>query len=92
MLKVNSEVLWYDLEGELVLLNVATGRYLGLDAIGGVIFRALASNQGVPALVESLTQRYDVEPDVARAEVERLIGELRAADVVIDEAPPGDKP
>jgi hypothetical protein len=86
MVKVNADVLWYDLEGELVLLNVATGRYHGLDAIGGAIFRALAGNQDVPQVVESLTQRYQVEADVARAEVERLIAELRAAKLLIDEA------
>ena len=85
MLKVNPDVLWYDLEGELVLLNIATGRYLGLDAIGGVIFRALASSQGVPEVVDSLTRRYEVEADVARTEVERLIGELKAARVVTDD-------
>lgn len=90
MLKVNPDVLWYDLEGELVVLNVATGRYLGLDAIGGVIFRALASAQEVPELVASLTRKYDVEPDVARAEIERLIGELKAARVVADDAPAVD--
>jgi hypothetical protein len=90
MIKVNADVLWYDLEGELVLLNVATGRYLGLDAIGGVIFRALASNQGVAELVQSLTRRYDVEADVARSEIERLVGELKAARVVTEDDAPGD--
>jgi Coenzyme PQQ synthesis protein D (PqqD) len=85
MLNVNPDVLWYDLEGELVLLNIATGRYHGLDAIGGVIFRALAAHQSMPELVTSLTERYDVGADVARAEVERLIGELRAAKLVSDE-------
>jgi len=92
MLNVSADVLWYDLEGELVLLNTATGRYHGLDAIGGAIFRAFAANQSVPELVESLTRRYEVDADVARAEVERLIGELRAAKLVTDEVPAGDKP
>jgi hypothetical protein len=86
MLKVSSDVLWYDLEGELVLLNTGTGRYHGLDSVGGFIFRALASNQGVPELVESLTKQYDVGVDVARAEVDRFIGELRAAKLLTDEA------
>jgi len=86
MLKVSSDVLWYDLEGELVLLNKATGRYHGLDPVGGFIFRTLASNQDVAEIVESLTKKYSVEADVARAEVERFIGELRAAKLLTDEA------
>ena len=85
MLKVSSDVLWYDLEGELVLLHKGTWRYHGLDAVGGFIFRALAADQSVPQIVESLTRTYSVEPDVARAEVERLIGELCAAKLLTDE-------
>ena len=87
MLRTSHELLWHDLEGELVLLNTVTGRYHGLDATGGFIFRALASGQEVPALVESLTKTYDVTVDVARAEVERLIGELCAAKLLIDDTP-----
>ena len=72
MFSVGPEVLWYDLEGELVLLHTGTGRYHGLDSIGSFIFRALAANQDVPVLVESLTKKYSVQADTARAEVERL--------------------
>ena len=86
MLKVSADVLWYDLEGELVLLHKGTSRYHGLDAVGGFIFRGLASNQGVPEIVESLTKKYDVPSDVAQAEVERLVGELSAAKLLTDEA------
>jgi hypothetical protein len=55
---------------ETVLLNLATGQYHGLDAIGTAFLEALRSSARVDRALEDLLPRYDVPR-------ERLASDLR---------------
>lgn len=74
--RVAEHVVFRELDGEAVILNLDTGTYFGLDDVGTRIWRHLDRRDPIDALVGALVEEYDVEPEQARADVGRLIGQL----------------
>jgi hypothetical protein len=75
---VPADVLVQDLHGESVLLNVRSGRYFGLDAVGTRVWAVLTTAASLQAAYDSLQAEYDVtgeqlERDL-RTLVEKLVG------------------
>jgi len=61
---------------ETVILDVASGRYFALDAIGGTIWRHLQTPCSVASLCERLMAEYDVPAERCQAEVSALLDQL----------------
>ena len=61
-------VLFRELDGESVLLNLKTESYLGLDDVGTRMWTVLTAEPSVQAAYEVLLSEYDVlSRDAARA-------------------------
>ena len=71
-------VLARDVEGEMVLLNLDSEQYYGLDRIGADIVTRLTREPEEQA-VAALCHDYEVDDRVLQADVTRLVGELLAA-------------
>jgi hypothetical protein len=71
-----SHVLARRLEDELVLLNLDSECYFGLDEVGARMWDVLSSSPSIEAGIERLLEEYDVEPDRLRADVEAFVGGL----------------
>jgi hypothetical protein len=69
-------VLFRELEGEAVLLNLKTESYLGLDAVGTRMWAVFTSQPSIQAAYDLLLAEYDVAPDVLRRDVENLLGQM----------------
>ena len=75
---VSDEVVAREVGGETVLLNLATGTYFGLDAVGACVWQVLEEDGGTLAdACNVIAGKYDV----AREELERDVLDL-AADLV----------
>jgi hypothetical protein len=74
---VPRHVLVRELGGELVLLNLETERYLGLDEPSTVMWNILTTTPTVLTAFQKLLDVFDVEPDVLRADLELWIGDLQ---------------
>jgi hypothetical protein len=75
--KVSPDVLTAHLEGEAVLLQLETKEYYRLNETGAAIWKGLERGLDVPAIVIALTEEFDIAPEAARMEVERVLVELR---------------
>jgi hypothetical protein len=73
---LDQDVVWRDLEGEVVILNLATATYFGLEGVGNDIWRYLAEHRSTDNLVETLCGAYDVAPNELQRDLDRFIGEL----------------
>jgi hypothetical protein len=80
--QIPSDVLFQELEGESVLLNLQSERYYGLDDIGTRLWQLLAENGDVAAACEQLVKEYDVEEDILRQDVAQLITKMADAGLV----------
>ena len=81
-IRIRKDVVFRDLEGELVLLNLATGVYFGLDPIGTRIWALIDDGRTVDQIVDAITEEYEVDPSVCRADLERFLATLRDNDLV----------
>jgi len=76
---VPENVLFRELDGESVILSLESDAYFGLDDVGTRMWQQLTSQPTIQDAYDALLKEYDVEPDVLRADVAKLVAELVAA-------------
>ena len=75
-------VICRELSGETVLLNLESGVYYGLDAVGTRVWQLIMQGRTIANVCDTMLEEYDVSSDVVRADVTRLVGELRDRGIV----------
>ena len=75
-IRAASAVLVKALEDEAVLLHLDTEQYFGLDAVASRMWTLLNTLPSVGAAYAALLDEYDVEPQVLRHDLERMVNEL----------------
>ena len=81
---VPGDVLAAHLEGEAVLLHMDTKEYYRLNATAACVWKGLERGLGRQALVDELCANFEVEPEPAAQELDRLLGELRERRLLAD--------
>ena len=77
------------LDGEAIIINLSNGTYYSMDKVGGLIWEMIERGQGLEATVAAITARYEVSPEQAVADLERLVGELiQESLVIVSDQPP----
>lgn len=69
-------------DDELVLFHRRHSSYFGLDAAGSAVWTSLTSGDTIEQAVAALVGRFDVSPEVARADVDQLVDALVAAELL----------
>jgi len=64
------------LQGESVILNLASERYYGLDDVGTRILSVLTTSDSIEAAYQTLLQEYDVEGQVLRQDLLEIVEKL----------------
>jgi len=66
-----------EVDGEMVLLDMDSEHYFGLDEVGSVIWQALEASHGnLQRVLEVLVETYDIEEDVLRKDLMYFIKKL----------------
>jgi hypothetical protein len=78
-LKPAANVLVRDLEGELVLLNLVSESYFGLDEVGARMWTVLTESHSLAEALATLTAEYEVAASDLEADLRALISSLRDA-------------
>ena len=69
-------VLFRELDGESVLLNLKTESYLGLDNVGTRMWTLFSELPSIQAAYDALLSEYEVAPDMLRKDVETLLEQM----------------
>ena len=75
--RVNDDVLFQELQGEAVLLNLKTGVYFGLDAVGTHVRKLISQNQALSEVRKLLLQEYDVSEEQCSEDLLDLVAAMR---------------
>lgn len=75
-------VLFQEVSGETVLLDLDSESYFGLDEIGTRIWMLLNEGRGQGGIVDALLEEYEVERDTLEADVAELLGNLLEAGLI----------
>lgn len=70
------------LREEAAILNMATGKYYGLDAVGAAIWQRIERPASFAEVNAALQSEYDVTPAVAERDLDRFLNDLAAAGLV----------
>ncbi len=81
-LVVNESVVYAELDGEAVLLDIDSGIYFGLNAVGTDIWKVLRTGGSPEAIVRQLLAEYDVELAELQADVTEFLATLQARGLV----------
>lgn len=73
---VPTQVMFRELEGESVLLNIETETYFGLDDVGTRMWRQLTESASIQLAYDALLSEYDVTPDTLKKDLGSLLEEL----------------
>lgn len=89
--RVNSpQVINETIDGEAIMINLATGGYYSLDRVGGDVWSLLEASLPVDDIVAELGRRYEATEDDIRRGVEDLLQRLSGEELVVpcDDAEP----
>jgi len=81
---VPSDVLTAHLEGEAVLLHMDTKDYFRLNATAACVWKGLERGLDRQELVDELCANFEVEPEQAAEELDRLLAELKSRHLVAE--------
>ena len=80
--KPNDDVLFQEVAGEAVLLNLASERYFGLDPVGTHIWGLLNRNMPLQQVHQDLCETYEASPEQLQQDLLKLVTELAEAGLV----------
>ena len=73
-----ANVIYADLDPkEGVVLNLKTKNYYRLNETGQIVWQGLAAKRSIDAIANSISETYEISPEAARTDVERLFEELK---------------
>ena len=75
-LEVSSSVVTREIGDEMVLMDLESGTYFGLDAIGGRAWQALEDGQTIEELCAQIEREFDVSPEQLRDDMISLAKKL----------------
>ena len=81
--RIQDDVLFQELQGEAVLLNLKTGVYLGLDPIGTIIWQLLQEDGALSRVVEVILREYDVTQEKFEQDLLNLVGQMEKQGLLV---------
>jgi Coenzyme PQQ synthesis protein D (PqqD) len=75
----SDDVIFQALKGELILLNLKSQQYFGLDDVGSDMWKLLVEYGDVETVADRLSAEYAVDRATAREDLGVLIGRLMDA-------------
>jgi hypothetical protein len=72
----SDDAVFRELDGESVLLNLETGMYFGLDAVGTRVWQLAGGGGSLRGIRERLVEEYDAEPSVIERDLLALADTL----------------
>jgi coenzyme PQQ synthesis protein D (PqqD) len=70
------------LEGEAIIINLATGLYYSLAGVGGEVWTLIEAEQSIAEMGTTLSSRYGVQQSEVVADLERLALQLLEENLV----------
>jgi len=65
----SSEVLVSEANGELVMMNIETGKYMSLNEVGSFIWKNLETPLDITEICDKVNSEYEVDKETCETEV-----------------------
>ena len=81
-IKIQPDVLFQEVRGETVLLNLDNESYFGLDETGTFFWNLLQENSDFQKVFEIMLDEYEVNARQLKADLDNLVKELLEAGLI----------
>ena len=71
-----------EVDGEMVLLDMNSENYFGLDEVGTAIWQAMQDDSNLKKVFEVLLEQYEVEKDVLKKDLLTFVEKLEESGLV----------
>ena len=78
-IEICEDVIYQPLQDEVVLLNMTSQQYFGLNDVGADMWKLLIEHQNVETVLERLCDEYATDKETLRRDLDDLIQSLVAA-------------
>ena len=75
-IKRNNEVFASQIDDEVVMMNIQSGKYYGIDTIGSRIWELINEKIQVQKVIDHLLEEYDVSEEQCKNDVLEFLDEL----------------
>lgn len=75
-------VVWREIDGETVVLDLGSSRYLSVNGTGTVLWPALVRGTTLAALADLLVSSFGIDEEQARVDVAAFLDVCRARDLL----------
>ncbi len=79
---IAKDVIYQELDGEMVLLDMKSGEYFGIDEVGSTIWALLERGKSTGEILLLLMQEYVVDELTCRNQVASFLNELQGAGLI----------
>lgn len=86
-LRISPDVVFREIAGEAVILDLGTGMYFGLNQAGARIWKCLDEGCERSRIADRIVEEFDVAREDAERDVERLLRDLLDRGLVVQEPP-----
>jgi hypothetical protein len=76
---LSKDALFRDVGGEGVILDLASGTYFGLNAVGTRIWQLIEQHGRLAAVLDELCREYDAAPEKLETDLIALVSRLAEA-------------
>lgn len=75
-IRIPDDVLWSEVGDDIVLLNLASGNYFGLEGVAARIWALIVAQASAEQIATTIEQEFEVEADRARRDLDSLLKDL----------------
>ena len=84
VLHLSPDVIFRELDGESVVLDLSSGRYFGLNAVGTRVWQLIQQGQPVDGLIQAVRAEYDADVNAVERDVLALLEDLKIRGLVVE--------
>ena len=84
LLRFNPDVIFRELAGESVVLDLSSGRYFGLNGVGTRVWQLIGQGEPVEALLRAVAAEYQADAPTIERDVLALLDDLTTRGLVVE--------
>ena len=77
------DVIFTDMDGDVVAINIDKGEYYGIGGIGSRIWVLLENNITIQGIVDAICSEYEVDEETCTSDTIKFINELMENGMVV---------
>jgi len=83
MFKINSNVIFREIDDRIVLINLENGFYYSLNEIGCMIFKLILDKHDTSEIVERINGNFEIANDTIESDLDSFIRDMEREKIVI---------